>query len=60
MIVLVNHLAKKSLLIFLGLLTDPELLKEAQAFFEEAMEGKPYKSPLPADQAPPLPGGDRD
>lgn len=42
------------------LLTDPELLKEAQAFFEEAMEGKLYKSPLPAGQAPPLPGGDRD
>lgn len=39
------------------LFTRPELLEKAKAFFEEATGGNPYRSPLPADQAPPLPGG---
>jgi aminobenzoyl-glutamate utilization protein B len=35
------------------ILTDPTLVKEAKAFFREASEGKPYQSPVPADQKPP-------
>jgi aminobenzoyl-glutamate utilization protein B len=37
------------------LLTDPDLLQEAQAFFDEQTDGEPYQSPIPQDQAPPLP-----
>lgn len=37
------------------LLIDPDLLREASAFFEEKTGGKPYQSPVPQDQAPPLP-----
>jgi aminobenzoyl-glutamate utilization protein B len=37
------------------LLTNPELLREARAFFDEATEGRPYESPVPADQKPPVP-----
>jgi aminobenzoyl-glutamate utilization protein B len=37
------------------LLTNPELVAEARTFFEEAMGGEPYVSPIPVDQAPPLP-----
>ena len=37
------------------LLTDPDLLREARAFFEEKTGGKPYQSPVPQDQAVPLP-----
>ncbi|MDX1547507.1 MAG: amidohydrolase [Rhodothermales bacterium] len=37
------------------LFTDPDLLARARAFFEEQTEGRPYTSPLPADQPPPLP-----
>ncbi len=37
------------------LLTDPDLLKRARQAFEEATKGKPYQSPIPADQPPPLP-----
>jgi aminobenzoyl-glutamate utilization protein B len=37
------------------LLTNPELVAEARTFFEEAMGGEPYLSPIPVDQAPPLP-----
>ncbi|UCH64190.1 MAG: amidohydrolase [Fidelibacterota bacterium] len=36
------------------LLTRPELLKEAQKFFKEASGGKAYRSPIPANQPPPL------
>ncbi len=43
----------------IDLFTRPELLEKAKAFFEEATGGNPYRSPLPADQAPPLPGGGR-
>ncbi len=35
------------------LLTNPTLLKEVKAFFLDASEGKPYQSPIPADQKPP-------
>lgn len=39
------------------LFTRPELIEKAKAFFGKATEGNPYESPLPADQAPPVPGG---
>jgi aminobenzoyl-glutamate utilization protein B len=35
------------------LLTNPTLVKEAKAFFMKATGGKPYQSPIPADQKPP-------
>jgi aminobenzoyl-glutamate utilization protein B len=35
------------------LLTNPTLVKEAKAFFLKATDGKPYQSPIPADQKPP-------
>ena len=38
----------------IDLLTQPSLLEEAKAFFLKATGGKPYQSPLPADQAPPV------
>ena len=34
---------------------DEDLLKRAKAFFDEKTEGKPYQSPIPIDQEPPLP-----
>ena len=37
------------------LLPDPDLLKRARAFFLEKKGGKPYQSPIPVDQKPPLP-----
>ena len=37
------------------LLTDPELVARAQADFDERMGGEVYESPLPPDQAPPVP-----
>ncbi len=37
------------------LLTDDELLQAAQQTFEEMTGGAPYESPIPADQAPPVP-----
>jgi aminobenzoyl-glutamate utilization protein B len=36
------------------LLTQPKLLKEAKAFFLKATDGKPYQSPVPVDQKPPI------
>lgn len=39
----------------IDLLTDPELLKAAKAFYLEKMDGKKYKSPIPRDQKPTLP-----
>jgi aminobenzoyl-glutamate utilization protein B len=36
------------------ILTNPTLVKEAKAFFLEATEGKPYQSPVPIDQKPPI------
>jgi hypothetical protein len=39
-------------------LTQPTLLKEAKAFFLKATDGKPYKSPVPLDQEPPVASAD--
>ena len=39
------------------LLTDPDLLKRARAFFLEKKGEQPYESPIPVDQKPPLPEG---
>ena len=39
----------------LDVLTKPALVKEAKEFFLKATDGKPYQSPIPADQKPPLP-----
>jgi aminobenzoyl-glutamate utilization protein B len=47
--------AKVLALTGVDLLTDPELLEEARAFWEEKTGGTPYVSPVPADQKPPLP-----
>ncbi len=35
------------------ILTQPELLQEAKAFFLKATGGKPYQSPIPVDRKPP-------
>ncbi len=37
------------------LLTDPALLSSAQAFLKKKTEGRPYRSPIPEGQKPPLP-----
>ena len=37
------------------LVTDPELLAAAKKDFLERSGGRPYQSPIPADQAAPLP-----
>jgi aminobenzoyl-glutamate utilization protein B len=50
--------AKVLALTGVDLLTDPQLLREARAFFDEKTGGRPYRSPLPLDQPPPLPGSD--
>ncbi len=42
-------------LVGVDLFTDPELLKSAQAYYLEKTGGEPYRSPIPADQKPPLP-----
>ncbi len=36
------------------LFTNRALLKEAKSFFLKAKDGKPYKSPIPLDQKPPI------
>ena len=41
------------------LFTDADLREAAKAFFREQTGGKPYASPLPPDQPPPLPVSDR-
>jgi aminobenzoyl-glutamate utilization protein B len=38
----------------MDLLTKPTLLDEAKAFFLKATDGRPYQSPIPADQKPPI------
>jgi aminobenzoyl-glutamate utilization protein B len=38
----------------MDLLTKPTLLDEAEAFFLKATDGRPYQSPIPADQEPPI------
>jgi len=47
--------AKVLALTGVDLLLNPELIREARAFFDEMTEGKPYVSPVPADQKPPMP-----
>jgi aminobenzoyl-glutamate utilization protein B len=47
--------AKVLALTGVDLLTQPDLLQAARADFEKRMEGKPYRSPLPVGQKPPLP-----
>jgi aminobenzoyl-glutamate utilization protein B len=47
--------AKVLALTGVDLLTKPELLAEARAFFLEKTGGKPYVSPVPKGQGPPLP-----
>lgn len=37
------------------LLTRPELVSAAREFFQKATGGRPYESPIPADQPPPTP-----
>ena len=37
------------------LLTDPALLASAQAFLKKKTEGRPYRSPIPEGQKPPVP-----
>ncbi len=47
--------AKVLALSAVDLLIDPELLERARTFFLEQNQGKPYESPIPIDQKPPLP-----
>ncbi len=47
--------AKVLALTGIDLLTDASLREEARAFFLEKTGGQPYQSPIPVDQAPPLP-----
>jgi aminobenzoyl-glutamate utilization protein B len=47
--------AKVLALTGVDLLLDPALVEEARAFFLEKTGGKPYVSPVPADQKPPMP-----
>lgn len=37
------------------LFTQPKLLEQARADFEKRRGGRPYRSPIPAGQKPPLP-----
>jgi aminobenzoyl-glutamate utilization protein B len=41
------------------LLTDPDLLERAKVDFREHTGGKPYVSPIPVDQKPPLPAREK-
>jgi aminobenzoyl-glutamate utilization protein B len=47
--------AKVLALTGVDLLLDPELVQKARAALEEKTEGKPYVSPVPVDQKPPMP-----
>jgi aminobenzoyl-glutamate utilization protein B len=47
--------AKVLALTGVDLLLDPDLVSEARAFFLEKTDGRPYVSPVPADQKPPMP-----
>ncbi len=47
--------AKVMALTGVDLLLNPELIREARAFHDEKTEGKPYVSPVPADQKPAMP-----
>ncbi|MGW8267072.1 MAG: amidohydrolase, partial [Longimicrobiales bacterium] len=52
--------AKVLALTGVDLLINPELLAEARAFHLGKTGGKPYVSPVPGDQGPPLPGRARE
>jgi aminobenzoyl-glutamate utilization protein B len=47
--------AKVLALTGVDLLTNPELVREARAYFDEKTGGEPYVSPVPAEQKPPMP-----
>ncbi|MFH1763275.1 MAG: amidohydrolase, partial [Gemmatimonadota bacterium] len=47
--------AKVLALTGVDLLLNPELIREARAYFDEKTEGRPYVSAVPADQKPPMP-----
>ncbi|MFQ5628962.1 MAG: amidohydrolase [bacterium] len=47
--------AKAIAVMGIDLLTRPKLIEQAKAFFDKTTGGKPYQSPLPQDQKPPLP-----
>jgi aminobenzoyl-glutamate utilization protein B len=47
--------AKVMALTGVDMLIDASLLERAKEFYLEKTEGKPYESPIPVDQAPPLP-----
>ncbi len=51
-----NVAAKVLALTGVDLLTDASLLQRAREFFEETTGGARYESPIPVDQAPPVPG----
>jgi len=51
--------AKVLALTGIDILIDAGLLAEAEAFFQEKTEGRPYVSPIPADQKPVLPNKGR-
>jgi aminobenzoyl-glutamate utilization protein B len=52
--------AKVLALTGVDLLMNPSLVEEARAFYLEKTGGKPYVSPVPEGQEPPLPGRRRD
>ena len=39
-------------------IADPSLLERAKTFHAQASGGRPYQSPIPLDQEPPLPDDD--
>ncbi|WP_423926146.1 hypothetical protein [Candidatus Palauibacter sp.] len=39
----------------MDLLTDPGLLEAAREAHRESTQGRPWRSPIPADQKPPIP-----
>lgn len=43
----------------IDVLTDPDLLARARAEFEDKTHDSPYRSPIPAGQAPPIPASRR-
>ncbi len=47
--------AKVIALMGVDLLTDSDLLEEAKAYYLEKTGGEPYRSPIPVNQAPPVP-----
>jgi aminobenzoyl-glutamate utilization protein B len=53
--------AKVLALTGVDMLTNPDLMQSAWAYFEEKTGGEPYSSPIPVDQKPPVPtSGNKD